>query len=99
MCNMCVFSPLLTLIRLMRNIRCRLYYKLHGSLRPIYMKPDVIRKRSRHDARRSGQAMEDTPSASPGVSRRASPALNASPTHAPDSTTQMIYEYSGEYEQ
>lgn len=75
---------------------CGLYYKLHGSARPISMKSDVIRKRSRHDARRSGQAMEDTPSASPGVSRRASPALDASPTLAPDSTTQMTYEYSEE---
>ncbi|KAJ3860422.1 hypothetical protein EV359DRAFT_49129 [Lentinula novae-zelandiae] len=29
---------------------CGLYYKLHGSARPISMKSDVIRKRSRHDA-------------------------------------------------
>ena len=57
------------------------------------MKSDVIRKRSRHDARRSEQAMEDTPSASSGVSGRASPALDASPTLAPDSTAQMTYEY------
>ena len=70
----------------MRNIRGGLYYKLHGSARPISMKSDVIHKRLRHDARRSGQAMEDTPFASPGVSRRASPALEASPTLAPDST-------------
>ena len=67
-------------------------------VRPIYMKPDVILKCSRHDAHRSGQAMEDTPSASPGVSRRASPALDAFPTLALDSTTQMTYKYSGEYE-
>lgn len=55
------------------------------------MKSDVIRKRSRHEARRSG--MTDTPSGSPGVSRRASPAREASPTLAPDSTTQMSYDY------
>ncbi|KAG1793000.1 uncharacterized protein HD556DRAFT_1238627, partial [Suillus plorans] len=30
---------------------CGLYYKLHGSARPISMKSDIIRKRSRHDAR------------------------------------------------
>jgi GATA-binding protein len=75
---------------------CGLYYKLHGSARPISMKSDVIRKRSRHDARRGGAggAPEDTPSASPGVSRRTSPVPEASPTLAPDSTTQMSYEFS-----
>jgi len=73
-------------------ISCGLYYKLHGSARPISMKSDVIRKRSRHEARRS--MMADTPSASPGVSRRASPAREASPTLAPDSTTQMSYDYN-----
>lgn len=46
-------------------------FKLHGSARPISMKSDIIRKRSRHDARRVGSG--DTPSASPGASRRASP--------------------------
>ncbi|KAF8961654.1 hypothetical protein BDZ97DRAFT_1905490 [Flammula alnicola] len=71
---------------------CGLYYKLHGSARPISMKSDVIRKRSRHDARRTGPP-EDTPSASPGVSRRTSPVREASPTLAPDSTTQMSYEF------
>ncbi|KAH9476806.1 GATA-binding factor 1-A [Psilocybe cubensis] len=78
---------------------CGLYYKLHGSARPISMKSDVIRKRSRHDARRSGNGTEDTPSASPGVSRRTSPVRDGSPTLAPDSTTQMTYEYTddGEY--
>ncbi|KAF5376737.1 hypothetical protein D9615_007839 [Tricholomella constricta] len=75
---------------------CGLYYKLHGSARPISMKSDVIRKRSRHDARRGGNNLSDTPSASPGVSRRASPAREASPTLAPDSTTQMTYDYSEE---
>jgi len=73
---------------------CGLYYKLHGSARPISMKSDVIRKRSRHDARRIGNGPADTPTASPGVSRRASPARDASPTLAPDSTTQMTYDYS-----
>ena len=57
------------------------------------MKSDVIWKRSRHDARRPG-ASEDTPSASPGVSRRTSPVPESSPTLAPDSTTQMFYDYS-----
>jgi len=58
------------------------------------MKSDVIRKRSRHDARRGGNGPEDTPSASPGVSRRASPVRDASPTLVPDSTTQVSYDYS-----
>jgi GATA-binding protein len=71
-------------------------YKLHGSARPISMKSDVIRKRSRHDARRVGAAAAETPSASPGVSRRNSPVLERSPTLAPDSTTQMTYDYSTE---
>ncbi|KAI0042753.1 hypothetical protein FA95DRAFT_1584339 [Auriscalpium vulgare] len=62
-------------------------FKLHGSARPISMKSDVIRKRSRHDARRAGNVSE-TPSASPGASRRATPnADGLSPTLAPDSTT------------
>ena len=60
------------------------------------MNSDVIHKRSRHEVeRRSEEAMEDIPSVSPGVSRRASPALDASPTLAPDSTAQMTYEYLG----
>ncbi|KAH9962510.1 hypothetical protein BGW80DRAFT_1180831 [Lactifluus volemus] len=53
---------------------CGLYFKLHGSARPISMKSDVIRKRSRHDARRgsgsgigSGTLSETTPLASPGA--------------------------------
>ncbi|KAF9449688.1 hypothetical protein P691DRAFT_790635 [Macrolepiota fuliginosa MF-IS2] len=80
---------------------CGLYYKLHGSARPISMKSDVIRKRSRHDARRGSNAgvigVEDTPSASPGVSRRASPARDPSPTLAPDSTTALSYDYSHDH--
>lgn len=72
-------------------------FKLHGSARPISMKSDVIRKRSRHDARRgsSGSAgnisghSSETPSASPGASRRPSPNGDAddvlSPTLGVDS--------------
>ncbi|KAF8991295.1 hypothetical protein BDQ17DRAFT_1433165 [Cyathus striatus] len=76
---------------------CGLYYKLHGSARPISMKSDVIRKRSRHDARRGTSGLEDTPSASPGVSRRASPARDASPTLAPDSSTaQVSYDFNSD---
>ncbi|KAK2462482.1 hypothetical protein APHAL10511_005452 [Amanita phalloides] len=71
---------------------CGLYYKLHGSARPISMKSDVIRKRSRHDARRGNNASE-TPSVSPCISRRPSPAREPSPTLAPDSTTQVSYDY------
>ncbi|EMD34953.1 hypothetical protein CERSUDRAFT_116480 [Gelatoporia subvermispora B] len=70
---------------------CGLYYKLHGSARPISMKSDVIRKRARHDARRVGPGVSETPSASPGASRRASPSGDPTPTLAPDSTTQMPY--------
>lgn len=65
------------------------------------MKSDVICKRSRHDARRIGGAAHssETPSASPGVSRRASPDISsdhehdvempavAAPVLAPDSST------------
>ncbi|KAI5121480.1 hypothetical protein M0805_003936 [Coniferiporia weirii] len=72
-------------------------FKLHGSARPISMKSDIIRKRSRHDARRMGSG--ETPSASPGASRRASPTANQqrSPTLAPDSSTaQPAYNYSQE---
>ena len=70
-------------------------YKLHGSARPISMKSDVIRKRSRHDARRAN-GVEETPSASPGASRRTSPVTDGvtsqQPTLSPDSTTQMSYD-------
>ncbi len=61
------------------------------------MKSDVIRKRSRHDARR-GNNTSETPSASPGVSRRPSPVRDPSPTLAPDSTTQLSYDYHEELE-
>jgi GATA-binding protein, other eukaryote len=50
------------------------------------MKSDVIRKRARHDARRAGGTSSETPSASPGASRRATPE-NGTPTLAPDSST------------
>ncbi|KIY53563.1 hypothetical protein FISHEDRAFT_63320 [Fistulina hepatica ATCC 64428] len=66
---------------------CGLYYKLHGSSRPISMKSDVIRKRSRHEIRRSVGHFAETPSASPGLSRRASLSRETSPTLAPDSST------------
>jgi GATA-binding protein, other eukaryote len=80
-----------------------LSYKLHGSARPISMKSDVIRKRSRHDARRVSVAsgnttgpnlVDTTPSASPGASRRASPVMEPSPTLAPDCTTHVSYSSS-----
>ncbi|KAI0245842.1 hypothetical protein BJV78DRAFT_1277357 [Lactifluus subvellereus] len=70
-------------------------FKLHGAARPISMKSDVIRKRSRHDARRGSSSTNcsgnpsETPSASPGASRRPSPNADAdgevSPTLAADS--------------
>ncbi|EIM79957.1 glucocorticoid receptor-like protein, partial [Stereum hirsutum FP-91666 SS1] len=80
---------------------CGLYFKLHGSSRPISMKSDVIRKRSRHEAHHAsiiGGNPPDTPSASPGASRRTSPTSghdgtnnsnSLSPILAPDLTTQM----------
>ncbi|KAG1863848.1 hypothetical protein F4604DRAFT_1586652, partial [Suillus subluteus] len=43
---------------------CGLYYKLHGSARPISMKSDIIRKRSRHDARAQHSSLTEPPSAS-----------------------------------
>jgi len=60
------------------------------------MKSDVIRKRSRHDARRICTGAVETPTASPGDSRRPSPTREISPTFAPDSTTQMSYDYHDE---
>ena len=58
------------------------------------MKSDVIRKRSRHDARRASQSgFDEMTSASPEISRRTSPARESSPTLAPDSTTQMSYDF------
>ncbi|KDQ11228.1 hypothetical protein BOTBODRAFT_462541 [Botryobasidium botryosum FD-172 SS1] len=61
---------------------CGLYLKLHGEKRPSSMKSDIIRKRSRHEARR-GTGSSITPSASPGASRRPSPSAEpTSPTAA-----------------
>ncbi|KAG1893553.1 uncharacterized protein F5891DRAFT_962795, partial [Suillus fuscotomentosus] len=40
---------------------CSLYYKLHGSARPISMKSDIIRKRSRHDARAQRSSLTEPP--------------------------------------
>ena len=59
------------------------------------MKSDVIRKRSRHDARRASiTGPDDTPSTSSGpTSRDSSPVREASPTLAPDSTTQLSYDF------
>jgi len=74
-------------------LSCGLYYKLHGSARPISMKSDIIRKRSRHDARRSSQSGLDDFPPSPGFSHRTSPVRDTSPTLAPDSTTQMSYDF------
>ena len=65
------------------------------------MKSDVIRKRSRHDARRAGTNgtnASETPSGSRGASPGASPEMERSPTLAPDSTTQMTYEFSEDSE-
>ncbi|KAJ7029065.1 hypothetical protein C8F04DRAFT_1043605 [Mycena alexandri] len=52
---------------------CGLYYKVHGSVRPITLKRDVIHKRSWHDARRGGASasVSKTP-ACPGITRHAS---------------------------
>ncbi|KAG1869330.1 hypothetical protein DFJ58DRAFT_714092 [Suillus subalutaceus] len=73
---------------------CGLYYKLHGSARPISMKSDIIRKRSRHDARAQRSSLTDTPGASntPGTPSEtlsqtqtpsASPGVSRRPTPSP----------------
>lgn len=65
------------------------------------MKSDVIRKRSRHEARRgsgSGTGSSETPSASRGTTPVTTPDLERSPTLAPDSTTQMSYDFGDESE-
>ncbi|KAJ6614348.1 hypothetical protein B0H10DRAFT_1698699, partial [Mycena sp. CBHHK59/15] len=46
-CNVYVLQHIYSYIMLMYVLRCGLYYKLHGSVRPISMKLDVIRKCSR----------------------------------------------------
>ncbi|QRW26321.1 GATA type zinc finger [Rhizoctonia solani] len=86
---------------------CGLYLKLHGERRPSSMKSDVIRKRSRHDARRPGNgngSSSATPSASPGASRRASPTatsptVNQDPaTFSPSATSEQHMPYYGSYD-
>ncbi|PPQ97935.1 hypothetical protein CVT26_002939 [Gymnopilus dilepis] len=72
---------------------CGLHYKLYGSARPVFMKCNNVCQCFRHDARRSGPS-EEIPSTSPGVSRRTSPVPESSSTFAPESTTQMSYDYS-----
>ncbi|KAF8700588.1 hypothetical protein RHS03_06623, partial [Rhizoctonia solani] len=71
------------------------------------MKSDVIRKRSRHDARRPGNgngSSSATPSASPGASRRASPTatsptVNQDPaTFSPSATSEQHMPYYGSYD-
>ncbi|KAI6025484.1 hypothetical protein EDC04DRAFT_2573818 [Pisolithus marmoratus] len=75
---------------------CGLYYKLHGSARPISMKSDVIRKRSRHDASAAAAAAAARRSlnGSSGLGGLSGGAGDRSPTLAPDSTTQpAAYEF------
>ncbi|OAX38290.1 hypothetical protein K503DRAFT_170783 [Rhizopogon vinicolor AM-OR11-026] len=73
---------------------CGLYYKLHGSARPISMKSDIIRKRSRHDARAPRTSLTEATSASntPGTPSEppsqtqtpsASPSVSRRPTPSP----------------
>lgn len=73
---------------------CGLYYKLHGSARPISMKSDIIRKRSRHDARAQRSSLTDpqnasntpgTPSETPSQTETpsASPGASRRPTPSP----------------
>lgn len=78
-------------------------YKLHGTSRPLSMKSDVVRKRSRHEIRRHGLggSCSEIPSASPGASRRASPARAASPQppaeeeqRQEETTPQFTYDYT-----
>ncbi|KAG8707912.1 hypothetical protein FRC08_000223, partial [Ceratobasidium sp. 394] len=79
--------------------------KLHGERRPSSMKSDVIRKRSRHAARRpsnSGNGSSSaTPSASPGASRptATSPTVNQDPSNSfsPASNEQHM-PYYGPYD-
>ncbi|KAI6098888.1 hypothetical protein EDD16DRAFT_1498104 [Pisolithus croceorrhizus] len=77
---------------------CGLYYKLHGSARPISMKSDVIRKRSRHDARRASPSVDTLDvselTGGSGLGGLGGGAGDRSPTLAPDSTTQpAAYEF------
>ncbi|KAG2361108.1 hypothetical protein BDR07DRAFT_1486291 [Suillus spraguei] len=73
---------------------CGLYFKLHGSARPISMKSDIIRKRSRHDARAQRSSLTEpqsasntpgTPSETPSQTQTpsASPGVSRRPTPSP----------------
>ncbi|KAJ3966979.1 hypothetical protein EV361DRAFT_973365 [Lentinula raphanica] len=73
---------------------CGLYYKLHGSARPISMKSDVIRKRSRHDAHAAMQARRASLSGSTngnsyGFGESPSPVREPSPVNSVHSVTSM----------
>ncbi|KAI5980510.1 hypothetical protein EDD15DRAFT_2393244 [Pisolithus albus] len=70
-------------------------YKLHGSARPISMKSDIIRKRSRHDASAAAAAAaRRSLNGGPGLGALGGGAGDRSPTLAPDSTTQpAAYEF------
>ncbi|GLB40062.1 hypothetical protein LshimejAT787_0705720 [Lyophyllum shimeji] len=77
-----------------RIARCHM---CHTTATPLWRKDDegvgYTTRFSGHDARRGENNLLDTPSASPRVSRRASPAHGALPTLVPDFTTQMNYDY------
>ncbi|KAJ3782522.1 hypothetical protein GGU10DRAFT_275361, partial [Lentinula aff. detonsa] len=83
---------------------CGLYYKLHGSARPISMKSDVIRKRSRHDAHAAMQARRGSLSGAASGNGYAYGVASSShshsthsvpsPTFAPDSSTAADHEES-----
>ncbi|CAK5265558.1 unnamed protein product, partial [Mycena citricolor] len=78
---------------------CGLFYKLHGTPRPISMKSVVIRKRSRHEVqvRAQAQAHMDASTASPTASRQGLPvpeslshSSSGLPMLAPDSSTSEL---------
>jgi GATA zinc finger len=79
-CNACVlyfivlFCNLIICMCIIAAGSCGLYYKLHVSPCPIPVKSDIIRKRSRYEARR-GSGITDTSSVSPSVSPPDSPIL------------------------
>ncbi|TFK18946.1 hypothetical protein FA15DRAFT_232742 [Coprinopsis marcescibilis] len=74
---------------------CGLYYKLHGSARPISMKSDVIRKRSRHDARRAN-SVEETLSTSPGASSQRNSPVPDNGQHLGDVSSNHQYDFNEE---
>lgn len=72
-------------------VRCGLYYKLHGSSHPISLKSG---KRSPCYVTMPGALLKAVWTIShPPFSHRASPVRDTSPTLAPDSTTQMSYDF------